>query len=464
MNFINFINFLQHLPRILGLVVLIAAIFITWSFTGRKKEVLAAGIAHPEWTRNAVIYEVNVRQYTPEGTFKAFEQHLPRLKAMGVTILWLMPVNPIGIKNRKGTLGSYYSIKDYLGINPEFGTKDDFRALVRKAHALGMHVIIDWVANHTSWDNNLIIEHPDWYTHDSTGKIIPPVPDWTDVADLNYDKKELREYMTNALIYWVKEADIDGYRCDVAGMLPVSFWNEAIPKIKAIKPVFMLAEDETPKMHDTAFDMTYSWDVYHLMNEIAKGKKTADLLDSLSIKESAKYPADAYRMRFTTNHDENSWNGTEYERMDDASKTFAVLCYTIPGMPLIYSGQESAFNRRLKFFDKDSIDWSNFPLAGFYSSLNKLKKENVALSNGSAGGEMIKVASDNDKHVYSFLRKKDNNTVFVILNLSSVEQKATLKGRIYAGEYKSLFENNDVHIDGFLSVTLKPWEYRVYFK
>jgi 1,4-alpha-glucan branching enzyme len=210
--------------------------------------------------------------------------------------------------------------------------------------------------------------------------------------------------------------------------------------------------------------MTYSWDVYQVMNGIAKRKKTADVLDSLLKKESARYPADAYRMRFTTNHDENSWNGTEYERMGDGARTFAVLCYTIPGMPLIYCGQESAFNRRLKFFDKDIIDWDNFPMAGFYSTLDKLKKENPALGNGSAGGEMIKVASDNDKNVYSFLRKKDNNNVFVILNLSPVEQKATLKGNIYAGDYKSLFENKDIHIGRSLAVTLKPWEYRVYFK
>ncbi|MCX6247837.1 MAG: alpha-amylase family glycosyl hydrolase [Bacteroidetes bacterium] len=457
-------DFIQHLPRILAIIVLISAGIMIWSCSGRKKSPGASGIGHPEWTRNAVIYEVNLRQYTPEGTFKAFEQHLPRLKAMGVDIVWLMPVNPIGIKNRKGTLGSYYSIKDYLGINPEFGTMADFKALVKKIHKLGMYVIIDWVANHSSWDNNLVTEHPEWYTHDSTGRIIPPVPDWADVADLNYDKKELREYMTNALIYWVREADVDGFRCDMAGMLPVSFWNEAVPKIKAIKPVFMLAEWETPDMHDTAFDMTYSWEVFHLMNDIAQGKKTADLIDTLRIKEAAKFPADAYRMQFTTNHDENSWNGTEYERMGNAAKTFAVLTYTIPGMPLIYSGQESAFNRRLKFFDKDNIDWDGFPLAGFYTTLDKLKKENPSLANGIAGGEMIKVTSDNDHNIYSFLRKKDNNSVFVILNLSPAEQKVTLKGNVYAGDYRDLFDNSAIHIDGQLAVDMKPWEYRVCYK
>ncbi len=460
----NKTDFIQHLPKVLALIMLVAAGIVIWSCAGSRKETTKERLVHPEWAKNAVLYEVNVRQYTPEGTFKAFEKHLSRLKAMGVDILWLMPVNPIGIKNRKGTFGSYYSVKDYLAVNPEYGTKDDLKELVQKAHELGLHVIIDWVADHTSWDNNLIAEHPDWYTHDSAGKIISPVPDWTDVAGLNYKNKELREYMTNALIYWVRETDIDGYRCDVAGMVPISFWDEAVPRIKAIKHVFMLAEWETPEMHDTAFDMTYSWNAYHLMNEIAKGKKTADAIDSVLKSDSAKYPADAIRMRFTTNHDENSWNGTEYTRLGDAAKTFAVLCFTIPGMPLIYSGQESAFNRSLKFFDKDRIDWDDYPLAGFYTQLDKLKRGNMALSAGSAGGKMVKVDSDNDKNVYSFLRIKDDNKVFVILNLSHVEQKATLKGNSYAGDYKSLFENKDIHLDGNLTVTLEPWEYRVYCK
>jgi len=460
----NLTNVIHDLPKIVAFIIIIASGIVIWSCTGFRKEKATKGIIHPEWAKNAVLYEVNIRQYTPEGTFKAFALQLPRLKAMGVDILWLMPINPIGIKNRKGSLGSYYAVKDYLAVNQEFGTKDDLKSLVKKAHELGMHVIIDWVANHTAWDNNLITEHPDWYKHDSSGKIIPPVPDWTDVAGLNYDKKELREYMTNALIYWVKEADIDGFRCDVAGMLPIGFWNGAVPRIKSVKQVFMLAEWETPEMHDTAFDMTYSWDVYHLMNEIAQGKKTADLLDSLLSTESSKFPVDAYRMRFTTNHDENSWNGTEYTRLGDGAKTFAVLCFTMPGMPLIYSGQESAFNRSLKFFDKDIIEWGNFPLAGFYTQLDKLKKENIALSAGSSGGKMTKISTDNDKNIYAFLREKDNNKVFVILNLSPREQNVILNGDNYAGDYNSLFEAKNIHLNGSLSVSMKPWEYRVYYK
>ena len=352
--------------------------------TGRPSAVI-----HPEWSRNAVIYEVNLRQYTVEGTFRAFEQHIPRLKEMGVDILWLMPVNPIGEKNRKGSLGSYYSIRDYTAVNPEYGTMDDFKALVAKAHENGMKVIIDWVANHSSWDNRLTTEHPEWYVKDSTGNIVAPVPDWTDVADLDYNQQGLRDYMTSAMLFWVKEAGVDGFRCDVAGMVPTDFWNTAVPELKKVKHVFMLAEWETPEMHDTAFDMTYSWEVYKLLRAVYKGEKTLQQLDSVLDKETAEFTPDAYRMHFTTNHDENSWNGTEYELFDGAAQTFTVLGYMLPGMPLIYSGQEAGLNKRLSFFDKDTIRWDDYKLAGFFATLNKLKHGNKALWNGTAGGPLV---------------------------------------------------------------------------
>jgi glycosidase len=421
-------------------------------------------VIHPEWSRNAVIYEVNIRQYTPEGTFKAFEQHLPRLKELGVDILWLMPINPIGSVNRKGTLGSYYSIKDYRGINPEFGTLDDFKDLVKKAHSLEMKVIIDWVANHTSWDNNLVAEHPEWYTKDSTGRIIAPVADWTDAADLDYSKEGLREYMKESMIYWVKVADIDGFRCDVAGMVPVDFWNKAVPEIKKVKPVFMLAEWETPEMHDTAFDMTYGWELYKIMNAIAKGEKTANDIDKIWSQEDSLYTPDAYRMRFTSNHDENSWNGTEYDRMGDAAMTFAVLSFTVPGMPLIYSGQEAAFNKKLRFFDKDTIDWDNYNLSPFYSTLIKLKKENKALWNGNAGGILKRIHTHSDKDIYVFLREKEGNTVLVILNLTSASQNVDLNDHTVLGTYTNTFTGETVSLEDESIFSLKPWEYRIFVK
>ena len=418
---------------------------------------------HVTWSRNATIYEVNIRQYTPEGTLKAFEQELPRLQKMGVDILWLMPINPLGVKNRKGSMGSYYSVSDYLAVNPEYGTKKDLINVVKKAHELGMKVIIDWVANHTSWDNILISKHPEWYKKDSTGKIISPVADWTDVAGLDYSQPELNEYMTDALLYWIKEADIDGYRCDVAGMLPVSFWNEAIPKLKQLKPVFMLAEDETPKMHDTGyFDATYSWQFYQMMNKIAQKKMTPDKIDSLLAVENKAFPADAYRMRFTSNHDENSWNGTEYERLGAGARTFAVLTFTFPGIPMVYSGQESALNKRLRFFDKDTIPWGNYPLESFYATLMQLKKKNDLIASGDSGGKFIRVYTSNDKAAYAFLRKKETRQLLVILNCSETDQTLTLKGSDFAGKYKELFTGQIREFKGEDKIALSPWQYLVY--
>jgi len=447
-------------------LIFIAAILVVMSSCKPKTETKSEGgrLVHNQWTRNATIYEVNVRQYTPEGTFRAFQQHLPRLKKMGVDILWLMPVNPIGVKNRKGSLGSYYAVKDYLAVNPEFGTLADLKELVSKAHELGMYVIIDWVANHTAWDNKLITEHPEWYKKDSTGKIIPPVPDWTDVAGLDYSKPGLRKYMTDALCYWVKEAGIDGYRCDVAGMLPVNFWNQAMPEVRKIKPIFTLAEWESPEMHDTAFDATYSWELYKLGNDIAAGKKTADMIDSNYAAELKKFPADAYRMRFTTNHDENSWNGTEYKRLGPGAQTFAVLFFTFPGIPLIYTGQESAMNKSLRFFDKDTVNWGKYPFEGFYATLCSLKKSNKALQSGDAGGPLVKVKNDQEKSVYSFSREKDGNKILVILNLSSKPCIVRFPNGLPDEKWVPVFGKKKPVTGKGSDMKLEAWEYLVYQK
>lgn len=442
-------------------VVYAIVVVFLWIFVRRRISKKPTGFVHPDWSKNGFIYEVNIRQYTPEGTFKAFQQHLPRLNKMGVEILWLMPVTPIGEKNRKGTLGSYYSVKDFLAINPEFGTLDDFKDLVEEAHEMGMKVIIDWVANHTSWDCNLVTEHPEWYQHDEQGNIKSPVADWTDAAGLDYSLPEVCEYMTDALLWWIKETDIDGYRCDVAGMVPVSFWNEAVPQLRKIKKVFMLAEWETPEMHDIAFDATYSFDFYHLMNDIATGKKNATEIDSLWENENENYPADAFRLRYTSNHDENSWNGSEYERLGDAAKTFAVLSFCIPGMPLVYSGQESSFNRRLKFFDKDQIDWDGFNLQDFYTTLIQLKKENPALWNGAAGGLMTKVTTTDDNHIYAFTRIRGNSRIFAIFNLSADKKDVKFVTRNFIGIYKNVFTEEIVSLTAESSFSMKPWEYMV---
>lgn len=415
---------------------------------------------HIEWSKNANIYEVNIRQYTIEGTFNAFEKHIPRLKDMGVDILWIMPIHPIGKKNIKGTLGSYYAVRDYQKVNPEFGTLDDFKHLVDYAHEQNMYVIIDWVANHTAWDNWLIDEHSDWYTKDSTGNIVSPVEDWSDVAGLNYEIPEMREYMIQSLEYWVNETNIDGYRCDVAGMVPTDFWVDARVRLDAIKPIFMLAEHEGKEILQ-AFDMIYGWEFHHIMNGIAKREKTITDIDTYFAKIDTIYCDDDYFMHFTSNHDENSWNGTVFERMGDATKVMAVLSATAPGMPLIYSGQEDKLSKKLEFFEKDTIVWGDFEYADMYSKLLHLKKKNRALWNGKAGGSFNKIKNTSSNVVYSFIREKEEDKVIVILNLSNSEQSISLTDNSHNGDYESLFTTSTIKIDGNTKFDLKPWGYIV---
>lgn len=430
----------------------------------KEEDKVTEGVDHPDWSVDDVIYEVNIRQYTPEGTFKAFEEHLPRLRQMGVDILWLMPIHPIGEKNRKGPLGSYYSVKDYLAVNPEFGDQEDFRSLVKKIHELDMYVIIDWVANHTSWDNHLIDEHPDWYQRDSLGKLVSPF-DWTDVVSLDYEEEGLRDYMRNALAYWVAEENIDGYRCDVASLVPTDFWNSVRDTLEKIKPVFMLAEAELPEHHEDAFDMSYGWNIHHIMNEVAQGKQNANDLHAALLEDELRFPDHAYRMYFTSNHDENSWNGTVYERLGDGVETFAALTYVMPGMPLIYSGQEAGLDKRLEFFEKDTISWETLELQNLYTTLNALKHDNKALWNGQYGGEYRRVESTDDQRAMVIYREKDDNKVLGVFNLSDTTlNNLRLKGEMHIDNYTDLFEGTDVVVDMETVFDLKPWAYKILYK
>ncbi|MBE0572935.1 MAG: alpha-glucosidase C-terminal domain-containing protein [Ignavibacteriaceae bacterium] len=417
----------------------------------------------PDWSYNNAIYEVNIRQYTEEGTIKAFEKHLPRLKELGADILWLMPIHPIGEKNRKGTLGSYYSVKDYKAVNPEFGTLEEFKSLVKMIHKMGMYVIIDWVANHTAWDHQWIEEHPEFYTQDSLGNIISPNHDWTDVADLNFDNRELWSEMIDALKSWVEKCDIDGYRCDVAGMVPTEFWIEARTELEKVKHVFMLAEWDTPEVH-LAFDMTYDWDLHHILNGIAKEEKTViDLIEHLN-NDVEEFPANAFRMQFTSNHDENSWNGTEFERLGDGVEAFAVLTCLIPDMPLVYSGQEAGNNKRLSFFEKDLVDWKDDKLFDIYSRLFQLKKNNKALQNGTLGGEMTYIKSSDEKNIFAFSRSVEKDKVLALFNLSNKPVEVELTGESLLGNFKNYFTGKLETFSGKESFELNPWEYRVYTK
>ena len=443
---------------------------ISFLFTACKTKTAVTDVKanYPEWAKNAVIYEVNVRQYTPEGTFKAFEASLPRLKELGVDILWIMPIHPIGVLDRKvpkgfkTSLGSYYSVKDYKGVNPEFGTEADFKALVTKAHEMGFKVIIDWVANHSSRDNNWITEHPDWYIKDSTGKMITPF-DWTDCAKLNYANNDMRTAMIDAMKYWVSNCDIDGFRCDVAGEVPVDFWDTARVELEKVKPMFMLAENEDhPELCKKAFDANYAWGTCNgtLVN-VAKGKDSVQQIIRQVMKVDSILPKNAMQMNFVTNHDENSWNGTVTEKFGDGGKAFAVLTYTIPGMPLIYSGQEAGLNKRLQFFVKDTINWSNLELTPFYQTLNKLKHGNEALFNPPYGGTFEKINNTEPTKVLSFMRAKGDSKVLVIVNLSAAPVSVAVKGDIVNGTYKDAFSGAETKIVKKEPMNIEAWGYKV---
>lgn len=418
-------------------------------------------VIHPEWAKNAVIYEVNIRQYSSQGTFKAFEKDLPRLKELGVDIIWLMPVNPIGVKNRKEPLGSYYSVKDFMAVNPEFGTMDDFKQLIGKIHEQGLKVVLDWVPNHSSWDNELTITHPEYYMKDSAGKFVS-VYDWTDVIRFDYNNPGLRIYMLETMKWWIKETDLDGFRCDVANMVPVDFWNEARVELDKVKKIFLMAESDQPFLHQKSFDVTYDWKLHHIMNDIAKGTKNANSIEKHFAWVDSIYPKDAYLMEFTSNHDENSWAGTEYERMGAGAKTFAVLAATVPGIMMIYNGQEAGFNRRLRFFEKDSIDWQQNEMFLFYQQLISVRNSNRALYNGTLGGTMKRVITGKDSAVYAFTRESAGDKVFVLTNLSAKAQSLKLKGNTYVGSYNELFSGKPETFSVNSKVSLQPWEYRLY--
>ena len=387
-------------------------------------------MSHQPWTRQAVIYQVNVRQYSQAGTLKAVQADLPRLKDLGVDLLWLMPVQPIGKLNRKGTLGSYYSISDYTAVNPEFGTLADAKALVAEAHRLGLKVILDWVANHTAWDHPWATAHKDWFKLNAQGEVYPvtfhegqPSEErWDDVIGLDYKSEGLRAAMVDAMTFWVREVGLDGFRCDVASLVPTDFWVRTRKALDAIKPMFMLAESDAVELHTSgAFDMTYDWSLAdQVFKKIGKGEAGAPLLKAWLAKQPAGYPAHAYRMRFTSNHDFNSWHGTDAELYGDAHQALAVLTFTLPGVPLIYNGQEARLDKRLAFFEKDPIAWKGYELTGFYQQLTALKHRRTALAAGQYGGSVRLLEAPAD--VVAFERRLGNDVVRVAVNLSGTEQ------------------------------------------
>ena len=429
----------------------------------RYEPVAYVKLKHPEWSKNSTIYQINLRQFTPEGTFRAAEQQLPRLKALNVDLLWLMPIHPIGVKNRKGTLGSPYAVRDYFGVNPEFGTLDDLRHFVAAAHAQGFHVILDWVANHTAWDNVLVEKHPEYCQRDWKGNFRPtPWFDWADIINLDYRQPGLRKYMTEALKYWVTEAGVDGYRCDVAGFVPLDFWNNARRELDAIKPVFMLGEWESRDLHAEAFDMTYAWSWYEAAHNVAQGKADVGAFLNYFAWNEGFYPKDSFRMTFLSNHDKNSWEGTEFEQFGEAVPAFMALSVVGDGMPLVYNGQEAGNQKRLQFFEKDPIQWREHPNGELYRRLFALKKRNTALWNGAWGALMVQVP--NDAGMFSFVRANDREKVFAVFNLSKEAKAVHFKENLCHGSYVDYLSGEAIEIRDGTQLDLGPWAYRIFLK
>ncbi len=428
----------------------------------------------------AVIYEANIRQYSTSGHFDAFTKDIPQLKELGVKIIWLMPVFPISETKRKATggenskfatdfpeaeqekyLGSYYAISDFKKINPEFGTIEDFRNLVKTAHDNGMFVILDWVPNHTGWDHVWIESNSDYYTKDAEGNIIHPKDtDWTDVADLNYDNSAMREEMIASMQYWINDEDVDGFRCDVAGSVPADFWEEAIPQLRDTKDIFMLAEAWEPELFkNNLFDMGYAWDGHHMMNKIAKGEKSATDFYTYLDERNSTYESNDILMNFITNHDENSWNGTISERMGEAAPALLALEYMTTGMPLIYSGMEYDLKHRLKFFEKDSIPKTKGQMWPLLQKLGTMKNTHPALAQSTIGADVKRIDTAN-KNILMFTRSHNGSEVTYVANLSGKEQSLN---KMITGEFMDLMTDEKVSIKDS-KMTFKAWDYKILSK
>ena len=415
----------------------------------------------------AVLYEANIRQYSIEGTFNAFKEDLPKLKKMGVKIIWLMPINPISNTKSKGPLGSYYAVSNYTKVNPEFGTLTDFKSLVNKAHQLGMYVILDWVPGHTGWDHVWIKEHSDYYLKNKKGEIIDPIDfrtgksfGWTDVADLNYNNMEMREALRQAMVYWIEEANIDGYRIDQAYAVPKKFYDKTFAILKQIKPLFLLAETDIYHPGGIGlvkkFDASYDWPGHHLSKKVAQGQKNA-LNYSRHVERTIKrYGPENILVNFVSNHDENSWNGTIEESYGKAGYAFMALNYTIPGMPLVYSGQEYDLNKRLHFFEKDSFPKVSGKTMEFLQQLGALKNNHKALTSGLSGGSFKRLLNSKNDQILAFERERDGDTIVFIANLSKDYAQFTLP---YDGNFKRFQDFKNKRLSSSYQYDMKPWEF-----
>jgi alpha-amylase len=478
-------------PTLIITVIAITAwlVYLTYRnvfLTNRERQLEAADsslkfpvrpLNTPDWAKNAVIYQVNTRQFSAEGNFAAVEAALPRIAAMGVDVIWFMPIYPLCDSKKKchedattECLGSHYAVYDFFSINPRYGTPEEFRSVVSKIHELGMKVILDFVPNHTGWDSRWMLRHPEWFKTDAAGAIISPVKlengeswGWDDVAQLDHSKKRVRENLIQAHEFWLNNFDIDGFREDVAGEVPTALWAEMRPRLEKIRPIFMLSEDEAQgKDHfATCFNANYGWGTHHVMKQIIKGEKTAAAMFEWTESIKERFGKRGYQLNFTQNHDENTWNGTEKELFGDGADCYTALCFVMEGMGLIYNGQESSLNKRLWFFNKDVIDWSGAPRDAFFKTLIDLKHRNKALWNGESGGFIHKISTDADDNIYAFMREKDGNKVVAIFNMKGEKTDFTFKGSTFSGAYKNVFSDKNVDLSGNQTMSFAPFEYLI---
>lgn len=433
--------------------------------------------AHPQWAKNAVIYEVNTRQFSPEGNFRGVADQLDRLKNLGVDLIWFMPVYPIGEERRKGSMGSYYSVRDYQAVNPEFGTFEEFKALVVRIHDLGMRVILDWIPNHTSRDAVWVTEHPDWYKWDEVKNEIETPWDWEDTAQLDYDNPEMRQGMVEAMQFWLRNTLIDGFRVDMAMLEPIEFWNETVPVLEKTlqqmrdgRELFMLAEAEGPQFHSVAFDATYAWELHHLLVDIAQGKVGNHPVSALRrkiVEYGLAYPADAYRLIFTSNHDENSWNKSEFDRFGLYVKQMAVLTYILPGMPLIYNGQEAGSTKQLPFFEKDCIEWEGLQTGEytrFYQNLNELRHTHPALWSGEQGGDVYQIENTLPDRILALKRKVGERIVIALFNPTDQHADLEFHDADFNGTFHELGRQKLAELRSGAHFWIPPHGFFVYYR
>lgn len=418
------------------------------------------------WSRNAAIYQINTRQFTADGTFAAAQEQLPRIADMGIDIIWLMPVHPIGAERRKGSLGSPYAVQDYYGVNPEFGTLEDLRAFIDAAHALEMRVILDWVANHSAWDNDLVTEQADWYTRDSNGQMQHPADtDWTDVVDFDYDNDALRQYMIDVMAWWVEDVGVDGFRCDVAGMVPIDFWNDLRVRLDEIKPVFMLAEWETADHHERAFEATYAWTWNNLLHDITVGEGDATAADMRAWyfdEQDGNWPQDGYRLTYVANHDQNAWHSNMFDRFGDGLEAAIALSVVGEGVPMVYNGQEAGNAVMLEFFERDPIVWGEHALNQTFTDLFALLETNEAIWHGASGGQMVPVTTGHDDQVLAFTRHKGDDAVLALFNLSSEPVETVLSAGAMAGTWTRFGSGEVANFEAGTAVSLPAWSYQIY--